>query len=123
MTTPTVPLQLDFGNIPVTAEAIAASMLAGLPAAALAQVLSAVRLWAISEGVRSVNAWCFQDPDDADASEVVLELRVDTDAGEAVRRWKELASLVDQVKSQLEEPDRCLLDRHLGIHLVWEDEP
>jgi hypothetical protein len=123
VTIPASPVELDFGNTPVLAEPAARSMLAVLPAAALSQLLSAVRSWAISGGVTSVRVFPFQDPEGSDAWEVVLELRVDADAPEGQRRWKAIASVVDRVKSQLDARERCLLDSHLGIHLVWEDEP
>ena len=123
MTIPALPVELDFGSTPVAAEAAARSVLAGLPAEALSSVLSAIRSWAPSGGVTSVSVYCFQDPEGSDAGEVVLRLRVDADAPEALRRWKALARIVDQVKSHLEERERCLLDRHLAIHLAWEGEP
>jgi len=114
------PITLSFGSLPVEVEPEASSRLAMLPWSALARVLSAIRSWASRGGVKRIRVCTFHEPEDsAEAWEVVLEISVDGDISDALRRWKTLATAVDEAKAKLPEDARRLLNKHLSTQLIW----
>lgn len=117
------PVPLHFGGAPVAIQPQAERLLSRLPWPALARVLSAVRTWARSAPVTAVKVCTVWEPEDNDWEEVVLEMRVDADTPQALRLWDELAYAVDQAKASIPGHQRRDLDRRLGIHLLWQDDP
>ncbi len=74
--------------------------------------------------MRRVGVFSTQEPEDSDtALEAVIEIHVDGEMPEVLVWWESLAVVIDRAKRVLRLTDRLLLDRYLGVHLVWEEEP
>lgn len=121
LTTIASPVTLSFGNIPLLVEPSAERLLSRLPGASLQQVLAAVRQWVKSAPIKAIRVCSISEPDARGWEEVFLEISVRAETDAALRLWDELASSVHQVKEGLPDQHHRLLDRHFGIHIVWED--
>ncbi len=116
------PIHLDLGRVPLTVEPFARRPLSRLPWHALAAVLAEIRAWMQQAPVVAVRAVAVTDPESPGWTEAVLVVRLRTDGETALRLWDSLASAIDGAKVGLDHDDRVLLDRHLGVHLAWEDD-
>lgn len=116
------PVRLSFGSVPVTVDPAAAQLLGALPQPALSSVLAAVRSWTESGGVKRIRTFTFQDPENTDAEEAVLEIGVEGDTPGALARWRTLAAAVDQAKAGMSDEERRILDKRLGLQLAWGED-
>lgn len=114
-----VPFALDLGDVPVSMELDARALLSSLPRRGLSRVTEALKRWVTSAPVQSVHASVITDPEARHWREVVVEAKVDATADAALALWEALAVQIAFAKNDLTPHERALLDRHLGIHVVW----
>jgi len=117
------PFSVDLGPIPTKVEPEAEQLLARLPGKAVTALLAAVRDWISSQpAVTRARVVTIREPEDPKWTEVVVELHIDADTGNALQMWDDLAGLLNEAKMSLSEKEKQLIDAGFGVHLVWDEE-
>jgi hypothetical protein len=62
----------------------------------------------------------FKDPEVEDWEELVITVRTNLRAEEAIKLWDELSELEDEVASMLSGEELELFNRKVSIHVDWE---
>jgi hypothetical protein len=118
----------DFGEaVPFTASNRAAEMVTSLNPAALSPVLSALRSWVGAAPVKAARAVVYQDIEDEEWREVVLEFLVEADeidpnssSGSAL--WNGLESAVKHAEEHLSPADVEALNKDLAIYIASKED-